>query len=61
MSETRLLTVKQAALWMNCAVWAIQNFIWSGQLAYVVAGRRFLIDPSDLEKLAVRLKRREKS
>lgn len=61
MSETRLLTVKQAAQFTNCAVWCIREWIWSGQLAYVVVGRRYLIDPSDLEKLVVRLKRREKS
>lgn len=56
MSESRLLTVKQAVQFTNCAVWCIREWMWSGQLAYVQAGRRFLIDSADLGKLVVRLK-----
>ena len=60
MTESRLLTVKQAALFVNCAVWCIREWIWSGELTYVQAGRRFLIDPADLEKTIQKSKRREK-
>lgn len=61
MNDTRLLTVKETATRMNCTVWCVRNWIWDGKLTYLQAGKKFLIDPADLEKTIVRLKRTEKS
>jgi excisionase family DNA binding protein len=52
----KLLTVEQAASYVGCAVWCIREWIWDGQLPYLRAGRRFLIETADLDRLIQRLK-----
>jgi excisionase family DNA binding protein len=59
--EPRLLTVKETAARMNVTVWCVRNWIWDGKLSYIPAGKKFLIDPGDLEKLVISLKRKERS
>jgi excisionase family DNA binding protein len=54
--NARLLTVEEAARYVNCTVWCIREWIWCGELPYLQAGRRFLIEVSDLEALIKRLK-----
>jgi excisionase family DNA binding protein len=45
----RLLTIKQAAVYCSCAVWAIRQAIWAKELAACTIGRRFLIPREDLD------------
>jgi excisionase family DNA binding protein len=45
----RLLTIKQAATYCSCAVWAIREAIWSKELAACRIGRRFLVDRDTLD------------
>jgi excisionase family DNA binding protein len=46
----RLLTVKQAAQYLNCAVWAIREMHWGGKVRGVTVGRRLLFDRAALDK-----------
>lgn len=45
----RLLTIKQAAVYCACSVWAIRQVIWSKELPACMIGRRLLIDRGDLD------------
>jgi excisionase family DNA binding protein len=45
----RLLTIKQAAAYCACAVWAIRQAIWAKELAALQIGRRLLIDRGTLD------------
>jgi excisionase family DNA binding protein len=45
----RLLTVKQAAVYCACALWAIRQAIWSRELPAAFIGRRLVIDRADLD------------
>lgn len=45
----RLLTIKQAAAYCACAVWAIRQAIWAKELAACTIGRRFLIPREELD------------
>ena len=45
----RLVTIKQAAAYCSCAVWAIRQAIWSKELRACIIGKRYLIDRSDLD------------
>jgi excisionase family DNA binding protein len=53
----RLLTVKQAAAYCSCAVWAIRQLCWSKELRSMRLGHRILIDRADLDALIDRRKR----
>ena len=56
----RLVTIKQAAAYCSCSVWAIQQAIWSKELRACMIGRRFLIDRNDLDRfIDARLRERE--
>lgn len=46
----RLVTIKQAAAYCSCSVWAIRQVIWSKELRACKIGNRFLIDRGDLDK-----------
>ena len=43
----RLVTIKQAAAYCSCSVWAIRQVIWSKELRACKIGNRFLIDRGD--------------
>ncbi len=45
----RLLTIKQAATYCACAIWAIRQAIWSKELPAAFIGRRLVIDRADLD------------
>jgi excisionase family DNA binding protein len=47
----RLITIKQAAAYCSCAVWAIRQFIWSKELPAFKMGKRYVIDRGDLDRL----------
>jgi excisionase family DNA binding protein len=46
----RLVTIKQAAAYCSCSVWAIRQVIWSKELRACKIGNRFLIDRGDLDR-----------
>lgn len=45
----RLVTIKQAAAYCSCAVWAIRQAIWSKELRACMIGKRYLIDRGDID------------
>jgi excisionase family DNA binding protein len=56
----RLVTIKQAAAYCSCSVWAIRDVIWSRELRACMIGRRYLIDRGDLDRfIDARLRGRE--
>jgi excisionase family DNA binding protein len=53
----RMLTVKQAAAYINGTVWTIRELIWSGELP-VIKRKGYLIDKADLDAWIDRTKKR---
>lgn len=49
-SEPRLLTVKQAAVYLACSVFAVRSLGWGGQVPSLKIGRRVLFDRRDLDR-----------
>jgi excisionase family DNA binding protein len=45
----RLLTIKQAAVYCACAVWAIRKAIWAKELRACMIGNRFVIPREELD------------
>jgi excisionase family DNA binding protein len=45
----RLLTIKQAAIYLGAAVWAIRQAIWANDLKACKIGRRFVIPREELD------------
>jgi excisionase family DNA binding protein len=46
----RLVTIKEAASYCSCSVWAIRDVTWSRELPACRIGRRYLIDRGDLDR-----------
>jgi excisionase family DNA binding protein len=56
----RLVTIKQAAVYCSCSVWAIRDVIWSRELRACKIGRRYVIDRGDLDRfIDARLRERD--
>jgi excisionase family DNA binding protein len=55
-TESRLLTIKQAANYLNAHVWFIRTQVWAGAIPYVRFGKRILIDRADLDAFIQRQK-----
>lgn len=55
----RLLTLKQASIYLGLTVWALRERIWSGQLPVLQfpGGRKQYLDRNDLECFIERNKR----
>jgi excisionase family DNA binding protein len=53
----RMLTVRQAAVYIGGAVWTIRDLIWKGELP-VIRRKCFLIDRMDLDSWIERTKRK---
>jgi excisionase family DNA binding protein len=51
----RLLTIKQAALYCSCAVWAIREAVWAKDLKACKIGRRFVIPREELDAFIDRM------
>jgi excisionase family DNA binding protein len=47
--EKRWLTVKEAATYLSVTVYCIRDAIWSGDLPFLRAGKRFVVDARDLD------------
>ena len=48
--KPRLLTVKEAAIFLGRSIPSIRELIWAGSLPIVRVGRRIHLDLPDLEK-----------
>jgi len=44
-----MLTVRQAAAYAGCAVWAIRTAIWEKALSSCIIGRRLLIPREEID------------
>lgn len=55
-AEARLLTVKQAAVYLGTCVYQVRQLGYSKQLPHIKLGKRFLIDRADLDALVAKLK-----
>ncbi len=51
--QKRLLTIKEAAVYLGRSVCGVRELIWSGKLPYVRFDRRIHLDIHDLEKFIV--------
>ena len=45
----RLLTIKQSAAYLSCAVWQIRTLLWAKEIPHIKLGKKFLIDRDDLD------------
>ena len=45
----RLLTLKAAAAYLSCSLWAIRELVWNRELPHIRIGRRVLIPREDLD------------
>ncbi len=48
--QKRLLTVKEAAVYLGRSVYGVRGLIWAGKLPYVRFDKRIHLDICDLEK-----------
>ena len=55
--QSRLLTIPQAAAYLNTTKWAIKAMIWNRELPIVPLGKRYMLDTSDLDGVVARRKR----
>ena len=56
--ERRWMDVKTAAAHLGASVCFVRNLIWGGEIPFVRAGKRFVVDRADLDSWAVRKKER---
>ncbi len=56
MERKRWLNVREAAAYLSVTVYFIRDKIWSGRLPYLRAGKRFIVDAQDLDRLAETMK-----
>jgi len=45
----RLYSLKEASEYLGRGIWAIRRMIWNGEIAYVKAGRRVLLDIKEMD------------
>jgi excisionase family DNA binding protein len=45
----RLLTLPQAAAYMNCALWQVRQLVWRKDIPHIKMGKRFVVDRGDLD------------
>ena len=58
-TSKRLLTLPEAAHFLNCSIMTVRRLIWTGRLAYVRWDRRQRVDLRDLELFIIQNKRQE--
>ena len=46
----RMLTIPQAACYIGASVKFVRSLIWSRQIKYIKAGKRFIVDRAELDK-----------
>ena len=48
--KKRLMTIKEAAIYLGRPVWAIRSLIWAGTLPFVKTGRIYYFDIMDIDE-----------
>jgi excisionase family DNA binding protein len=51
-----LVPIKTAAQMLGTTVWSVRELLWAKKIPHVQIGRRFLIDPADLQAYVEHLK-----
>jgi excisionase family DNA binding protein len=46
----RLLTIKQAAVYLSSAVWAVRQLCWSRRLRHIKLGNKYVIPREELDR-----------
>lgn len=57
-SQSRWLDVKGAAAHLGVTVGFLRSLLWDGEVPFIRAGKRFIVDRQDLDAWAVRRKER---
>jgi excisionase family DNA binding protein len=57
-AQSRWLDVKGAAAHLGVTVSFVRSLLWDGEVPFVRAGKRFIVDRQDLDAWAVRRKER---
>jgi excisionase family DNA binding protein len=55
----RLLSKKDAAIYLGCTFWAIRDLVWAGELKAIRIGKRDCIDRVDLDAWIEKCKKAE--
>ena len=58
-NEVRLLDLHSAAAFLSLSYWTLRTMLHNGEISYVRAGRRILVDKHDLETWIERNKYKE--
>ena len=56
--ERRWMDLKAAATHLGVTVCFIRSLIWGGEVPFIRAGRKFVVDRGDLDAWAIRSKER---
>jgi excisionase family DNA binding protein len=48
-TSPRLLTVKTAAEYLSCTIWAVRSLAWNRAVPYLKIGNKILFDRKDLD------------
>jgi excisionase family DNA binding protein len=57
-AQNRWLDVKGAAAHLGLTVSFVRSLLWDGEVPFIRAGKRFIVDRQDLDSWAVRKKER---
>jgi len=60
-SERRWLDLKAAALYLSVSVCFVRGLVWAGELPFVRAGKKFVVDRIDLDAWALRSKEQNRA
>jgi excisionase family DNA binding protein len=57
-TERRWIDVKAAAVYLGATVTFVRSLLWDGEVPFVRAGKKFIIDRNDLDAYMQRRKER---
>ncbi|MBZ5534003.1 MAG: helix-turn-helix domain-containing protein [Acidobacteriia bacterium] len=52
----RLLSIKDAAVYLSCTIWAVRSLAWDHKVPSLKIGNRILFDKKDLDAFIERTK-----
>lgn len=47
--QPRLISIKAAAAYLSCTIWAVRTLVWNREVASLKIGNRILFDRKDLD------------
>jgi excisionase family DNA binding protein len=51
-----LVNIKTASQMLGTTVWSVRELLWAKKIPHVQIGRRYLVDPADLQAYVEKLK-----